>query len=393
MEAWAAKGLNKLIKEVLKILNVTSSGLDSQKKQLGRIPKTDEELLSLVNSLNNDQKESSLRKIFDEEIFGFLKSRLLLATLVKNSDPGYSCKQIRLACISDPLNPLPYLLFAEVASEKNALLIAKEALEIAIWLSNEKEINEKAKALYKITLKKIEDKTFDNSNNDFWFNKTINKSWVFELLLNQGKIKQLIKRAYDLFKIYPVNFDNHYIVLKNFSFLSSKKVLKDYIDFINSKSHLSKSNKKILTGIANYFLSDFIHSIEDLKYGIEAEPLNPKALHYLALNHLLNDSMAEMKKAYERIIPGPEMEHIALYFIVSALDNLKIGDTEYPNQKNIAKNILEIFDKILENNKLDLACLLIARFKSFDYFKVLSFLPIFLLEELINPLFIKKNVI
>ena len=376
------------MKKSLELLGVKSSGLEDLPSVLGA-SKNDDEVFNEAIKINNlVERETYLRKFLEKKSSGYPKSKCLLAELIKMSDLKYACDLIFSLCRNFPSDSNGYLLFGEIAIEHNAWLVAKSALEVVIWIcpDEDKDVIKKTKTLLELVLSKITSKEKDNSKNEFWYNKEIDKHWVLQMLYNQSKIKELIEYSFKLLDTFPDDKKNYEVVYKALSLTNNKEAFDRFIDHFKKYLSNDKVNQNLYLGMAYHSLLDFNASNRCFQEVLNIEKINPKALFYLALNHLMQNDLENFVAIYEKIIPPPEPSFTALYFIYIAVLNLKLDQTEFPDQKNISSEVSKMFHKLLIHGQKDLTDFLIKQFKELNYHIILPFLNLYLAE-----MFIKEN--
>lgn len=371
------------MKESLRLLGVEDSGLEDP-SYTEKYKKNDDEIVEEVHKLTSvSEKENYLRKFLEKKPFGYAKSKQVLAEILKLKDPQYACELILSACQSSPIDPLNYLLFTEIAVENNALQVAKATLEVFKWISLD-EYKDKANKLEKTISEKLLNKETDNSKDNLWYNKQIDKYWILERLYFQAKLKKLSFYAFRLLELFPENLANYYVAYKALSVLASKQEMMKFVEYVNKYLSSDVVNKNLYLGLAYHSLNEFKDSTSYLLEALKKDPLNSRALFYLAINYLVDGNIIDFIKSSERILPQSEAAFIALYFIYSALAGVAMDKKEFPNQKNISRELSLILEKLIKNNQVSTVKNVIAQIKKLDYFLVLPFLPLYLSEMLIR---------
>lgn len=376
------------MKESLKLLGVTTSGLENFGTS-GKPPKHDDEIIKEAEEINNPgEKEAYLRKILEQKKAGYLKTKRYLIELIKKSDPQYACDLIISVCQSSPVDPNNYLLFAEIAFSNSAWQVAKNTLDVIAWLSKEAdlEVIRKKESLLLTILDKIKKKEKDNSNDSFWYNKSPDKYWILERLYFQSKKKELADYSFELLKKHPDDKNNYEIAFKALTLLNTKEIINRYIQFIKSNLLDDNVNQNLFLGMAYYSLLDFDTSIKHLQESLKLEKTNPKALFYLSLCHLNKNNHKDFILYSQLIISAIEPSYIALYFVSSALSNFQLDKIEFPNQKIISREISVILDNLLKSNQQNTVELITGQFKKLDYYLILPYLKLYLCE-----MYIKNN--
>ncbi len=376
------------MKESLRLLGVEDSGLENP-SYTEKYKKNDDDIIKEVNKLNSvSEKENYLRGFLEKKPFGYAKSKQKLAEILKLKDPQYACELILSACQSSPIDPLNYLLFTEIATENNALQVAKATMEVVKWmcLDEHSEYKDRANKLEKLISEKILNKEFDKSKDNLWYNKQIDKYWILERLYFQSKLKELSYYTFRLLELFPENLINYYVAYKALSILDSKQELMRFTESVNKYLSSDVVNRNLYVGLAYYSLNEFKNSTAHLLETLKKEPLNPKALFYLAINYLINGNAIDFVKSSERILPQSEPAFIALYFIYSALTGVVLDKKEFPNQKNISRELSLILEKLIKNNQANIVKNIISQINKLDYFFILPYLPLYLSE-----IFIRQN--
>lgn len=381
------------MKESLNTLGVKSSGLEDIKK-IGLQKKNDEQILSEIEHINNpEEKEKHLRQLLEKKPHGFVKPKLLLAKQVKNKDLKYSFDLIMSAAQSAPAKPECYLLLAEIAFENKAWSIANNCCEIVKWLysaakGHKKEILSQAGTLLIQIKEKIRVKEYDNSENKFWINKNPDKFWILEKLYFQSEIKELTELCFKLLDLFPEDIKNYDVVYKSLALGGSKENFERFIQYIENNLKNDHLSKNLFLGMVHYYYSDFLTSMEYLKSALKINPLNSKSLFYLALNHLMTNNVKDFIKTSEMILPESESAFIALYFIFCAACNTELEKTEFPNHKNIAREISLILEKLLQCSQSEAVSVIENQFRKLSYNLIIPYWQLYLAE-----VYIKRNLL
>ncbi|MBI3590575.1 MAG: YkgJ family cysteine cluster protein [Candidatus Melainabacteria bacterium] len=376
------------MKESLKLLNVESAGFEDV-GSASRVMKVDEDILAEAKKISDlTEQESFLRKILEKDPFGYVSSKCYLATLVKNKDPKYACDLILSACQADFLNPNNYLIFAEIAAEHKAWLVARDTLMIVKWLCSDasKDILEKLKSLNTLVLESIKNKVEDNSKDKFWSNKSPDKYSILLKLHNRSKIKKVIDYSFKLLDVFPEDKENYETVIRALSLTQNREAINRFIEYVQKNLSADIASQNLYLGIAYHFLSDFDTSLSYLQEVLKKDVINPNALYYLALNFLIKNDLKNFVSTFNKIIPPPKDYFIALYFISGAISSLEIKTTKFPDQKNISREVTLVIKKLLQNKQDELAHFIIKQFKKLNYYSILEFLQPNLAE-----LFIRDN--
>ena len=282
------------------------------------------------------------------------------------------------------------MLFSEIATAHNAWVVAKSALEVAQWLSYERDLETftKTEPLLKMISEKISKGEKDNSINEFWGNKSVSKYWVLERLYYQSNVKEVIKYAFKLLNIFGEDKQNHDIVFKSILLAEEKEGFKKLIDYLADNLNNDKLTQSLYLGMSYYELSDYENSNKYLREALKIDRRNTKVLFYLALTLLMKNNIKEFIAIYESIIPIVEPMYIAVHFICSALCNYNLGSKEFPNQKNISREIAVILGRLLDSGQEQNVCFIKDQFKKLNYQKILPFLNLYLAQ-----MFIKHNML
>ncbi len=381
------------MKESLTTLGVKSSGLEDIKK-IGLQKKNDEQILNEIEHINDpEEKEKHLRRLLEKKPHGFVKSKLLLAEQIKNKDLKYSFDLIMSAAQSAPIEPECYLLLAEIAFENKAWLVTNNCCEIVKWLysaneNHKKEILSKVETLSVQTKEKIKIKEYDSSQNQFWINKNPDKFWILEKLHFQSKTKELTDLCFKLLELFPEDLKNYDVVYKSLALGSSKENFEKFIQYIENNLKNDYLNRNLFLGMIHYHYSDFPTSIEYLKTALKINPLNSKSLFYLALNYLMTNNVKDFVKTSERILPESDPAFIALYFIFCAACNTELEKTEFPNHKNIAREISLILEKLSQCGQSEAVSVIESQFKKLSYSLIVPYWQLYLAE-----VYIKQNLL
>ncbi len=377
------------MKESLKLLKVENPGLDELFNPI-RKSKTSDDILNEAQAISNlVEREAYLRTILDKDPYGFEKVKHCLADLIKIKDPETACKLVLSASKSAYLDSLNYIKFAEVAMANKAWQVAKEALDVAQWLKQDDvsdEINNKLKTLTILISEKINSKEDDNSNNDFWLNKSPDKYPILLKLYNNGKLEKMYELSFKLIEISPENIRNYDTVLRILSLTNDVVYINKFIEYANRYLSDRKGICCLFLGMAYYLLSNFRKSLDCLSTAKELLPVNQYVLYYLALNYLMLNDMDNFLNVCRKITPASNSWFIAIYFISCALSKLELDKIEFPGQKNISNEIRLIIEKLIQQKQGELVKLIINRFNELEYSLDLPFLMPHLAE-----IFIESN--
>ena len=374
------------MKESLSILGIKSSGLEDIKK-FGLQKKNDEYILNEIEQLTDfEEKEKHLRKLLEKKPHGFVKPKLFLAKLIKNKDLKYAFDLIMSAALSAATESDCYLLLAEIAFENKAWIIANNSCEIVRWLcpNSNKETLKKIKELTAKIKDKIKDKEYDCSQNEFWINKNPDKFWILEKLYFQSKIKELTELSFKLLTLFPEDMKNYDSVYKALVLVGKKELFDKFIDSIKN----NPLNRNLFLGMVYYHFSDFKTSINFLQDALKTNPMNSKSLFYLALNHLMMNNLKDFIQTSQMILPEADSAFIALYFIFSSASNAELEKTEFPNHKNIAREVSLILEKLLKCGQAEAVSIIERRFKELNYNLILPYWQLYLAE-----VYIKQNLL
>lgn len=378
------------MEDSLKFLGVTSSGLGIEIEKLANSKiqsVNDDELFSEASEIKDlSEKEKYLRKILESKSVGYSKSKRYLAELIKSKDLQFACDLLLSASRYSPIEPLNYILFAQIAIENQAWLVARTSLEASKWLTKEKDkesLISTEKSL-DFVLEKINKKEKDASTNEFWSNKLLSKYWILERLYFQSDLEKFKEYAFKLISVFPNNMETYDVVYKAFTLSKDKDFFIRLAERIKENLASDKKNLNLYLGMCSYSLFDFDKSCGYLQDALKEDNKNPVALLYLALNYLVKADLKEFVRTYERIIPVREQIYIALHFISSAISNFNLGNKEFPNQKIVSQEVSLIVEKLLETGNLETVTLLLNNFKKLNYFSILPYLNLYLAELLIK---------
>lgn len=378
------------MKESLKLFGVTSAGFEDANSAAYK-KKSDDEVFEEANNVKDlQEREAFLRKILQTLPVGYVKSKGFLAELIKEKDPHFACDLILSACKYSPTEPNNYLLFSKIAISHKAWIVAKSSLEAAKWLSPEKklEIYEQTELLLKMVLEKINSGEKDNSTSEFWNNKAVSKYWVLERLYYQSDIKQVSKFVFNLLNSFNNDQQNYDVAFKAILLTEDKEAFKKFIEYLNNNLNNDKLTQSLYLGMSYYELSDYESSNKYLREALKIDRRNTKALFYLALTLLMKNNIKDFIATYESIIPIVEPMYIAVHFICSALCNYDLGNKEFPNQKNISREIVVILTRLLNGKQKQIILFIKDQFKKLNYQKILPFLSLYLAQ-----MFIKYNML
>ncbi|OGI19449.1 MAG: hypothetical protein A3B68_03925 [Candidatus Melainabacteria bacterium RIFCSPHIGHO2_02_FULL_34_12] len=372
------------MKKSLELLGVTSSGLEASIEK----KKNDENLVNeaaLISDL--DEREKFLLSFLEKKTHGYVKSKCLLADLIKSKNPAYACDLVMSACQAEPVNPKNYLLFAEIAFEHKAWDIVLFSLDIVKWLSDDKSVLvlNHAEELRQKTAELINQSNLENnSNNAFWKNKKPEKFWILERLYYQSKLKGLIRFSFKLLNTFPYEIQNYHVVYSAFTLLDDKTAILDLYKHINKILSDDNINKNLYLGMIHYHLSEYDKAVQVLNEVLAIKNTHPNALLFISLSYLIMGNAEKFSESFNKIIPGYEPQFIALYFIYSAFMGASLDKAQFPNQKMISREIIEVIKKLIYSKRETTAELLIQRFQELGYFAVLPFLQLYIAELLIK---------
>ncbi len=381
------------MKESLSILGVKSSGLEDVKKIASK-KRTDEDIFNEIDKVASpEEKEKYLREFFKKRPHGFVKSKLYLARQIKNTDLKFAFELVMYAALSAPIEPECYLLLSELAYDDKAWALANNACEIVEWLcsidvENKETILLKAKEISVAAKEKIKAKEYDNSQNQFWINKNPDKFWILEKLYFQSKTKELVELIFNLLELFPKEVKNYENVYKALTLLDNKDLFNRFVTYVESNLQDDYLNKNLFLGMVCYYFSDFKTSVDLLKNVVKLNPLNSKALFYLALNHLMTNNLKDFIKVNKMILPESDSAFIALYFVFSAATNTELEKIEFPNHKNIAREVSLILDKLLKCDQSEAVSVVEEQFRKLNYNMILPYWQLYLGE-----IYIKRNLL
>lgn len=376
--------VNGDMKESLRSLKVTSSGLIVS--QADALSDTDDALLQkAINIQDLDEKESLLRKVLDSNPVGFPKSKLYLAETIALKDPKYACKLVLSSNYYLPNNPNNYIVYAKIALSNSAWVVADSALDAAKWLAedDEKTILEIDNLILKVN-EGVRKSNIDNSGNEIWINKYIDKYSILENLYYQSEFKKLTEYAFGLISRFSFNHQNYETAVKALSLLSDHDQIKKYIELINSKLQDGSFEKCLYLGIADHYLCLYDSSIQYLESAHNFEKKNHTNLYYLALSYLISNKIEKFVQLFEIILHERNNMFAPLNFIYMAIFNIDVGKEAFPNQQIVSRGIAEVINKMIANNQLPLALFLIERFLKLGYCSALPYLMLYLSEMFVN---------
>ena len=381
------------MKESLNMLGVKSSGLEDVEK-IALKKRNDEEALPELERITDlEEREKYLRKLLEKKPHGFVKLKLLLAEQIKNKDLKYAFDLIMSATLSAATEVECYLLLANIAFENKAWVIANSACEIVKWLhphykNDKKEILAQVETLSVQIKEKIRTKEYDCSQNEFWINKNPDKFWILENLYFQAKIDELTSLCFKLLDLFPEDIKNYEAVYKALVLVNHKESFEKFKSYIENGLKKDDLNRNLFLGMLYYYFSDFNTSVNYLKNALKINPINSKSLLYLSLNHLMTNKIKDFIQASEMILPEYDSIFIGLYFIFVATMNTELDKTEFPNHKNIAREISLILEKLLQCGQSETVSIIENKFKQLSYNLILPYWQLYLAE-----VYIKKNLL
>jgi Fe-S-cluster containining protein len=378
------------MKRSLELLGAESSGLDeTRKKNILNKSLDDNESLIEVDKLSSlDEKEAYLKTLLEKYPQGYIGSKLLLSELVKEKDLKLSYNMLLSAMFSDPTSPKVFYSLAKLAAFYDAFDIAFKSLDIASWLnsSNSCELDQEVAILKQNLLERKLLGAFDNSKNDFWNTKTPEKYKILERIYYESNPEKLLKYCKHLVEQKVANQKDFEDVFKVLYLLKTNKYLKEVQDQV-LVSNLTEVSKGFLLGLNLYYSKDFHAAISKLQEVIKTNPLNSKAMLYLALSYLHIEEKEKFIKYSELVLPEAEDIFNAVYFISCALSKqkmLNIGG--YPHDKTISKEISSILQSLIDADQYNFVLEINKAFDDLDFYKILSYLPLYMSE-----LFIRKG--
>lgn len=376
------------MKNSLKLLGVEASSLDELKFR-----KSDAEIVSEALDIEDiNEKINFLKEHCGQKVAGNPESKRYLISLIKKDEVELACDLMFSVCTYSPADPRNFLLFAEIAMEHKAWYVAKTALEVVIWLTNEKQLDlkDKAKDYLLNVQEKINSNVEDKTQIGFWRNKPVDKYWILERLYYQGKKEKLIKLGLKLLDMYSNDLSNYDVVHKAFTLTEDKNVLEMLCTYLISSCVLDNENKNLYLGMTYYSMDNFDEALEYIVRAVEINPKNLKAKYYLALILVMLNKLKDFVLLFNKMVPTSEASFIALYFIFCAVSNFKLDEIEFPDQKNISSEVAKIIKKLLNVRNYDLAFYLIGQFKKLNYHVILPFLNLYLADLLIRENMIKE---
>jgi|GEM_PF-3257559 len=372
------------MKKSLELLGVESSGLDeTRKKNILNKSLDDNESLIEVGKLSSlNEKEAYLKTLLEKYPQGYIGSKLLLSELVKEKDLKLAYNMILSAMFSEPTSPKVFYSLAELAAFHNAFDVALKSLDIAKWLnvSNLSDLDQKIASSRQNLLEKKLLGVFDNSKNDFWNTKIPEKYKILERIYYESNPEKLLKYSKHLIENKGVNQKDFEDVFKVLYLLKGSKYLEEVKDCI-FVSNLAESSKEFLSGLNLYYSKDFQAAITTFQKCVKENPLNSKAMLYLALSCLHIGEKEEFVRCSELILPEAEDVFNAVYFISCALSKQKMLNMGgYPNDKKISKEISSILQSLINIDQYDLVLEISKVFDDLDFYKILSYLPLYMSE-------------
>lgn len=383
------------MKETLNILKTNSSGLEDR-ESVAKTIRTDNEIIKKANSIDNIQeKENYLFEELKDLPTGFVKSKILLSEIIRDKNLKLACELLISASYYSPLEPRIYIQYAKIALKNNAFKVAKSAIEASIWVFdglNKELASEISKLEEELILKSENEK---DSNDSFWSNKVLNKMSVLERLELQSSPRTLIKYCFKLLDKFPEDTENLYYVFSTLSSLDKKAPLEKFILYVEKYLVNDEKNRSIYLGLAYFRLFEFEKSIELLMNILKSDPINPRCLLFLSLNHLLMGNEKSFINVSSMIIPTSDSLFMSVYFINCAFSGFDMDKKEFPNQKEISKSTSKLLDLLLKNEQFKVVEHILSSFKNLDYYSILPSLPFYFCEVFIlnKSLEYAKNVL
>lgn len=371
------------MKETLNILKTNSSGLEDRESVAKKI-RTDNEIIKKANSIENIQeKENYLLEELKDLPTGFVKSKILLSEIIKDKNLKLACELLISASYYSPLEIKVYIQYAKIALKNNAFKVAKSAIEASLWVFDGEDPE-----LFS-EMKKLEEELILKSNNEkvsediFWSNKLLDKMNVLERLCLQSTPRVVIKYCFKLLDTFPSDPENFYCAFSILSTFNKKDALKKFILYIEQYLVSDEKNKATYLGLAYFRLFDFKKSIDLLTSVLKFDPINPRCLLFLSLNHLLMGNEKGFINVSSMIIPTSDSLFMSVYFINSAFSGFDMDKKEFPNQKEISKSTSKLLCLLLENKQFQIIDRILSDFKRLDYYSILPSLPFYFCEVFI----------
>lgn len=379
------------MKESLKSLNVSSSGLEMGLSLDAALKKEEEflqalEIVETLGTLSGKEQEEYFKSFLSTKPHGYVSAKRYLANAIKFENKEYAYQLLMSACLSAPIDHENYLCLAELAIFDDALTLAKDFLGTAKWLCEDGLEDAKKKIdnlLAEINIK-FQDGVCDNSNSSFWLSKTIDRFWILEKLFLQAKHNELQEYAFQLLDKLGPSIENFFAVFQALTLIGNEIVWKKFDKYIEKYWISDEINKKLLKGLMHHALNDYQKSILSLQDVLKKEPLNSKARLYMSLNYLFSGDIDNFISSASKILPEPKADFIAVCLIYSALSNLDFGQGLYPDHKNIAKEISLVLEKLMDTEKKELVFKIIEKFKELGSFEILPCFQLYVADLLMK---------
>ena len=369
------------------------------------LSKTDDMLLKEAKNINDSsEREKYLKTSLLKSPGDYWKSTIYLAKLVMKKEPVYAYNLLSKLSYRLKLEPYPFILIAEVAIKHKAWLVAKSALEVVQWFSfgEYKAYMNKATKLLKHVLKKIACNEQDNSHDETWSNKLINKSVLLLGILNAHSEEMFFKYSVRLLNIFPDDLENYDRIYQILYLLKEKEVVRKFTEFINENKSLNKEYKNLYLGISYYNLLESDNSIKCLEDVLKINNENVNAKFYRALNYLLKGDLSKFSQTFQELLPSLVLSKenidellqassplfLAAFFIWSAISNINLVSHKLSQEETVSMETAKLIREIYRKNHLSKIDELLNQMKKNNLFEVLPSVSLYLSE-----LFIEENLL
>ncbi len=388
------------MKKSLEILFVTSDSGISVKDDIKPL---DVDVLRRANEIRNiNEKIIYLKDVVKEtsQVYFYPKSTIELIKLIKKNDPVYAIdlsSALSKCFISEPLS---YCLYAEVAMEHKAWLVAKSALEVAKWLSVDKynSYEGRVNSLFRIVLSEIIKKEDDSSIDSFWSGKIIDKSRVLLALCNVLDEDNLLKYSIRLLKLFPEDTNNYELVFEALCSTENCRLIKGFINNIKSDGNLNPGIRDFYLARAYFELVEPMTAKKYFDEAIKVKHLDITLDCYIALNSLIGNNLEEFVRKFKVFIPqdksfqqiisqavhSSNLVFFVCFFIGCAVDNVELKQIEIPNHKAVSLEIAKMLRRLIKSQNNNMVNLLITQFSKLKYDLILPNLALYLAEMFIK---------
>ena len=396
------------MKDSLSILIETKEGRNTPVFINGNLLDEKLALRKLKKLKTAKEKENFLVEYANISDVSYPSLTIELIKLIKKKNPIYAYDLAVKLCKKLLTDPNPYILIGEIGIENKAWEVSKSALEIAKWFLSGSSIFSifKVNKLLEQVNKQIKENQPDNSKNNLWKEKVINKSQVLYHLFSALDEDMLFSYSVRLLKLSPGNKNifNYFLVQEILALTNSSDILRKFAQFIKNDKSVNKEMKFVLLGIVNYSMDTFTEALFSFEQALEINPGNLYAKHHIALIELIKGNTAtiidlideslspehlssslEINKMMKKLSPPIKL----VLLIYMAIKNIQ-GELVFDGleQKAIGDEIIKLFKKLIKQNEASTIDYLVSKFVKSNYHLSLPFIFLYLAE-----LFIKENKI